>query len=145
MRRIHPNYSLLRTILLSGLVAVGPGWALDPLLPTSQYVLDRWGWARGDPEETITDLNQTPDGVLWIANADGLVRFDGSNAVRSPGPESDAMDRSLRRIAVDPHDALWGMTITDSLGRIPTEARHLPEGTPAQVVAVVNPAVRIPS
>lgn len=58
--------------------------ALDSLLPTSRYVLDRWGWAGGFPGETITDINQTPDGcygsrtptgwyvsTLWIEACDG--------------------------------------------------------------------------
>ena len=121
VRRLHPYWRGASVLLIVACQA----WALDPLLPTSQYVLDRWGWAQAFPEETITDINQTPDGVLWVANADGLVRFNGSNAVRSSWPESDVMDRSLRRIALDPQGALWGVTVTGSLVRIPAEARRI--------------------
>ncbi len=130
---------------LWALLLGGPAWALDPSLPTSQYIVDRWGWSRALPEETVTDINQTPDGFLWVANANGLVRFNGSTATSSPWPVGEAVDRSLRRIAVDSQGTLWGVTVTGSVVRIPADAPHPSEGTAVQVVAAGDPGVRVPA
>jgi signal transduction histidine kinase/CheY-like chemotaxis protein/ligand-binding sensor domain-containing protein len=45
----------------------------------SQFVLDFWGTKTGLPEETIFSATQTDDGYLWLATANGLVRYDGSS------------------------------------------------------------------
>ena len=53
------------------------------LLPGTQpqeetlYAIHRWDTRDGLPQNSITDLAQTPDGMLWLATMGGLVRFDG--------------------------------------------------------------------
>src|SRR4051812_23331629 len=64
-------------ILVSRVYAVAPR--------PSQFVLDSWGIKTGLPEETIYSVEQTKDGYLWLATANGLVRYDGSSfQIRQP-------------------------------------------------------------
>lgn len=51
--------------------------SLDPVTPLTQYGHNVWQRADGLPQNTVMALAQTPDGYLWIATQDGLVRFDG--------------------------------------------------------------------
>ena len=41
------------------------------------WLVDRWTMDDGLPLEHAMDVVRTPDGTLWIATLDGLVRFDG--------------------------------------------------------------------
>ena len=43
----------------------------------AQYHVDSWTTDNGLPQNVIRDACQTPDGYLWLATMDGLVRFDG--------------------------------------------------------------------
>ncbi len=43
----------------------------------AQYHIDSWTTDNGLPQNIIRDVCQTPDGYLWLATMDGLVRFDG--------------------------------------------------------------------
>ena len=50
---------------------------LDPAKRLSQYTFDTWREEQGMPQNIVSDLVQTPDGYIWIASQQGLVRFDG--------------------------------------------------------------------
>jgi methyl-accepting chemotaxis protein/ligand-binding sensor domain-containing protein len=50
---------------------------LDPAKHLSQYTFNTWREEQGMPQNIATDLVQTPDGYIWIASQQGLVRFDG--------------------------------------------------------------------
>ena len=55
-----------------------------------------WGSAQGLPEENIYSISETPDGFLWLASHDGLIRFDGLNfRVFGPGEAAGFQDHSL--------------------------------------------------
>lgn len=55
-----------------------------------------WGSAQGLPEENIYSISETPDGYLWLASHDGLIRFDGLNfRVFAPGEAAGFRDNSL--------------------------------------------------
>ncbi len=43
----------------------------------AQYQVDSWTTDNGLPQNIVMDVCQTPDGYLWLATMDGLVRFDG--------------------------------------------------------------------
>jgi signal transduction histidine kinase/ligand-binding sensor domain-containing protein len=43
----------------------------------AQYGYEVWNVDSGMPENEIRGITQTPDGYLWIATFNGLVRFDG--------------------------------------------------------------------
>lgn len=51
--------------------------ALDPQKSIPQYSLDSWQTEEGLPQNTVYSMVQTRDGYLWLATAEGLVRFDG--------------------------------------------------------------------
>jgi ligand-binding sensor domain-containing protein len=68
---------LTLTSVLAALLAVFPAWGLDPRKALTQYTLDRWDSSDGLIEESLNAITQSPDGYLWLASADGLVRFDG--------------------------------------------------------------------
>lgn len=69
---------MFRAVLVAGLVPLSLWAGCKGLLPT-QFVIDRWGPQEGLPEEKIVSVTQTPDGYLWLATLDGIVRFDGKN------------------------------------------------------------------
>jgi signal transduction histidine kinase/ligand-binding sensor domain-containing protein len=63
-------------------------FSLGPLA-RAQYGFDHWGIQDGLPQDIVRGIAQTPDGYLWIATLDGLVRFDGvrfTNFERSNTP-----------------------------------------------------------
>jgi signal transduction histidine kinase/ligand-binding sensor domain-containing protein/CheY-like chemotaxis protein len=69
--------SMKRWLWLILMLSASQAYALAPL--PSQFVLDFWGTKAGLPEETMSSLTQTHDGYLWLATANGLVRYDGSS------------------------------------------------------------------
>jgi ligand-binding sensor domain-containing protein/AraC-like DNA-binding protein len=52
-------------------------WGLDPNKSVDKYLLDQWETSDGLPSNTINSIVQTPDGYLWLAGSNSLVRFDG--------------------------------------------------------------------
>ena len=66
------------------------GLAFAPSRALAQYRFDVWTADTGLPQNIIRAIHQTPDGYLWLATLDGLVRFDGVrftvfNKSNSPG------------------------------------------------------------
>src|SRR6185503_1940747 len=43
----------------------------------SEYIVDVWQTEQGLPDDQVNDIDQTPDGYLWIATFNGLARFNG--------------------------------------------------------------------
>jgi signal transduction histidine kinase/ligand-binding sensor domain-containing protein len=46
-------------------------------ITSAQYRFDSWTTDNGLPQNGVRSITQTPDGYLWLATLDGLVRFDG--------------------------------------------------------------------
>lgn len=59
------------------LVPMAAGQSLDPKLEITQYVHDAWTVEDGLPQNTVYDVEQGPDGYLWVGTQAGLARFDG--------------------------------------------------------------------
>jgi ligand-binding sensor domain-containing protein len=77
----------------------------------AQYVIDSWTTDNGLPQNSVLSIAQTPDGYLWFATFDGLVRFDGVrftvfNKGNSPGLTSNRFVRLL----CDRDGVLWAGT-----------------------------------
>ncbi len=71
------------------------GWASPPH-DLKRSEIRHWGPKQGFPEETIYSIAETPDGYLWLASRDGLIRFDGLNfRTFSPGERSGFRDNGL--------------------------------------------------
>jgi Two component regulator propeller len=74
----------------------------------AQYHIDSWTTDSGLPHNAIRDILQTRDGYLWLATADGLVRFDGVrftifNRANSPGMTENRITALFR----DHQGDLW--------------------------------------
>ena len=74
----------------------------------AQYHIDAWTTDNGLPHNSVRDILQTRDGYLWLATADGLVRFDGVqfttfNRENSPGMAGNRITALLQ----DNNGDLW--------------------------------------
>jgi ligand-binding sensor domain-containing protein len=90
---------------------------LNAAAATAQYRFDTWTTARGLPQNSVTTLQQSRDGYLWLGTFGGLVRFDGVTfTVFDTGR---AGPRSLRILALyeDRAGALWMGTERGGLTR----------------------------
>ena len=81
-------------------------------------LLDRWTIDDGLPLSHLVDVTQTPDGFLWLATFDGLVRFDGLDfhvlrRSQYPGLPSNR----IVRLWVDGQGVLWMQGEEGELGR----------------------------
>jgi signal transduction histidine kinase/ligand-binding sensor domain-containing protein len=73
-----------------------------------QYQIKSWTTDSGLPQNTVHSILQTPDGYLWFATLDGLIRFDGVkftifNKNNSTGIESNRFTQLL----IDSQGDLW--------------------------------------
>ncbi|HUP61597.1 MAG TPA: two-component regulator propeller domain-containing protein, partial [Thermoanaerobaculia bacterium] len=74
----------------------------------TQYVRKVWTVEQGLPHGTVRGLVQTPDGYLWLATYEGLVRFNGEEFQildRSTSPEM--LSIAVRMLTLAGKDALW--------------------------------------
>ncbi len=76
-----PASILALLALAGGSPATGEGEVLLPD-PSTRFVHQQWTVEDGLPVNTLNDVVQTPDGWLWIASFDGLLRFDGVRFTR---------------------------------------------------------------
>jgi diguanylate cyclase (GGDEF)-like protein len=85
----------------------------------SRFAVAEWGTENGLPSNAVRDIKQTPDGFLWLASYEGLVRFDGI-AFRAYGEaEIPGLHRpSFRRLAVDGRGALWAAGESNGVVRL---------------------------
>ena len=96
-----------RLLVLIFTVTVSYALAVAPL--STQFVLNSWETMSGLPEETIYAVTQTPDGYLWLANANGLVRYDGSS-FKTYQPRQDlggSVKQEIRLIGPGPDNSVW--------------------------------------
>ncbi|HYL11032.1 MAG TPA: two-component regulator propeller domain-containing protein [Candidatus Acidoferrales bacterium] len=98
---------------------VVPLRADDGNLRLSEYVHNVWQTADGLPENSAQAIAQTPDGYLWIATQEGLVRFDGVRLEvfdRKTTPEISNND--IRALCVTRDGSLWVGTFVGNLVRL---------------------------
>lgn len=121
--------SLVRLLLVLALAWAGTAFAAPPAGlsagPLRDYAVDHWTSRDGLPHNSVRDLAQTPDGYLWLATWEGLVRYDGLEfVVYDRGtPEPALPDNGVGSLYVDPAGALW---LSDSRGNL---GRRDPDGT----------------
>lgn len=75
-RRWRVLRSAWRTVACVGVFA----WGLMPWAhaqPLSDQFVEVWTTRDGLPHSTVHGIGQTPDGFLWLATWEGLVRYDG--------------------------------------------------------------------
>ena len=66
--------TLMRLVCVT--LCAPPLAALNPTFKISQYFHTAWKSDSG--LRAVRRVAQTPDGYLWLATRDGLVRFDGA-------------------------------------------------------------------
>ena len=100
-----------------------------------QYYFDSWTTESGLPQNSIDAMLQTRDGYLWIATADGLVRYDGAQfRVFNRGNTPGINDNRCLRLLEDRAGILWIlnqfglMSYHDGEFHSYTSANGLPEG-----------------
>lgn len=81
---------------------------LDPHKALTQYTLRHWNNDNGLPSLTITAIEQTPDGYLWLSTFTGLVRFDGVTFTAfNPKNTKEITVNALAALCVDDDGNLW--------------------------------------
>lgn len=82
--RLAMRWLRASALVLVCCVAAPPLLALDPGRSIKQYEHTRWTASQGAPSG-VTSIVQSPDGYLWLASDDGLMRFDGISFERIDG------------------------------------------------------------
>jgi len=90
--------------------------AQDGPPPLRDYAIDVWTSRNGLPHNSLRDIAQTPEGHLWFATWEGLVRYNGLDFTvfdRSTTP--GLRDNGVGALLVDRSGGLW---ISDSRGNV---------------------------
>lgn len=96
-------------VLAAGLIlCASRGDALDPSRAVTQYLRDTWQTEQGLPQNSVSAIQRTRDGYLWVGTEDGLARFDGVrftvfNRRNTPGLAS----ASINTLMEDSRGRLW--------------------------------------
>ncbi|MCA0447786.1 MAG: response regulator [Bacteroidetes bacterium] len=104
------NFFLISFLLIGFLLHGQPGnpLALDPQKPLSEFIIDIWKVDDGLPQNTIKKIIQTPDGYLWIATHEGLVRFNGIEFVTFDKKNQPLFkSSSINTLMVGSDTSLW--------------------------------------
>lgn len=93
-------------LYLSGLFVLNFFFSVQVL--NAQYRIDSWTTENGLPQNSVSSIVQTRDGYLWMATADGLVRFDGVRFKVFNKSNSEGLDTNrLVDIREDGSGRLW--------------------------------------
>lgn len=83
----------------------------DSAVPPLSYARRHWTVEEGLPVNSIRDLTQGPQGYLWMATTDGLVRFDGVDFSVYRTDQYDGLPSNrLSRVVAGPDSTLWMLT-----------------------------------
>ncbi len=89
-----------RFCLILSLFLLGPPLAAEPV-PLSDYFVERWSDQQGLPHNSVNSISQTPDGYLWFATWEGVVRFNGRDFTRFGSDTVPAfVDSGIRALSV---------------------------------------------
>jgi ligand-binding sensor domain-containing protein/signal transduction histidine kinase/CheY-like chemotaxis protein/HPt (histidine-containing phosphotransfer) domain-containing protein len=107
-------------VLLAGLaLAPPPAFPLAAGENHAPYRLESWQNEQGLPQNTVASIAQTPDGYLWLATQEGLVRFDGVRfQIFLAGNATGLASNSIFRLVAAADGTLWIGTDGGGLGRL---------------------------
>ncbi len=84
--------------------------------PLRDYAVDMWTSRDGLPHNSLRAIAQTPEGHLWFATWEGLVRYNGLDfIVHDRGTRPGLLDNGVGALYVDQDGALW---LSDSRGNV---------------------------
>lgn len=113
-----------RTLLLAvaSLVAALPVLAMDRAL--QDLLRDHWTTRDGLPHNSVNAIAQTPEGYLWLATWEGLVRYNGQSFTQFDRRQIPALqDGAIRALHVDARGRLVAGGARGSLVRLDGEGR----------------------
>lgn len=69
--------------------------------PLTEYSRDTWTTRNGLPHNQVNSTAQTPDGYLWFATWEGLVRYNGQDfRIFTPKTTPELQDHGIRHVSV---------------------------------------------
>jgi len=84
----------------------------------TQYQIESWTTDNGLPQNTVHSIVQTPNGYLWLATLDGLVRFDGVRfTVFNKQNTKSINSNRFSQLVVDVRGDLWIRAEDNSVAR----------------------------
>jgi diguanylate cyclase (GGDEF)-like protein len=116
----RPATTFLLLFLAAGPAAHARAQGAPPAAKgASGFAMAEWSTENGLPSNAVRDIRQTPDGFLWLATYEGLVRFDGIGFRAFGEADIPGLHRaSFRRLAVDRSGALWAAGESDGVVRL---------------------------
>jgi signal transduction histidine kinase/ligand-binding sensor domain-containing protein len=85
-------------------------WLVAGTVSAQELFFDSWTTENGLPQNSVTDIIQTPDGYLWLATFGGLVRFDGHQFTVFDLSVEGVGSVRTRALHVDRTGTLWAGT-----------------------------------
>ncbi|MBO9717823.1 MAG: diguanylate cyclase [Pseudoxanthomonas sp.] len=127
----------LAVLLSAGAALAAPP---DTAPPLRDYAIDAWTTRNGLPHNSLRDIAQTPDGYLWFATWEGVVRYNGAAFIVSDrGSEPGLRDNGIGALYVDPRGRLWLSDSRGNLGWLEHDGRWVyAERTPQWPQALVH-------
>ncbi|NGP89660.1 two-component regulator propeller domain-containing protein [Fodinibius halophilus] len=106
-------FNLLLTIPLSGIA--------------QQHVIRHYSASGALPSDSVTAINQTHDGFIWIGSKnEGLLRFTGRSAKQFTD-EDGLKDNNVQLLYRDQRDKLWVSTAVGGVGYVKGDSVVYPE------------------
>lgn len=82
----------------------------------TDYLVDGWDTENNLPSSTVTSIEQTPDGYLWVGTYNGLARFDGARFVTFDPVNTPALTQTrVQGLYLDANGTLWINTFRGGL------------------------------
>ncbi len=80
----------------------------DTRLVSDDYLIKTWDSDDNLAGSTVTAVEQTPDGYLWVGTYEGLIRFDGIHSVSFDSLNTPALSHSrIQGLYLDARGTLW--------------------------------------
>jgi signal transduction histidine kinase/ligand-binding sensor domain-containing protein len=99
------------------------------LSSTSHFSVDNWTTEHGLPQNSILAFAQTPDGYMWLATWNGLVRFDGVHfSVLNPVNTPELPSARIVDLQTDARGSLWIGSEQDTLTRFAHDRFEIANG-----------------
>ena len=82
----------------------------------ADFLVDKWDIEDNLPSSTVTSIEQTPDGYLWVGTYNGLARFDGARFVTfDPVSTPELTQARVQGLFLDANGTLWINTFRGGL------------------------------
>jgi len=125
---------LKHLIVLALILIALPAFALDKK-PLAAYSREAWTTRDGLPHNQVNSITQTPEGYLWFATWEGLVRYNGQDfRIFTPQNVPALQDHGIRHVSVGSNGRLIVATsrggvsvLQKDLWRTYSQAEGLPQ------------------